>query len=203
MIPPFDMPTRRSWPPRAGNAFVLLWTAGLLWQMILTRLFTAGLAQNSAGYLVSILTLQMVVCVAHAWQAWLLFGRDWRSGVWTLLPMLLFVAPKNFQWVQLTAVLIPCLEAALLAGMRRRSVLWVFAAGAQIAFAVFVGSMLNTLTLGWHAFVPVSLPQLTLPPTSLLWLLTQMAAACVLAFWMPPIPRRFTSASPPPLPPSP
>jgi hypothetical protein len=170
--------------------------------MLLTRMFATSLANSHASYGLTIATLQMVVCAGHAWQAWLLFGRGWRSGVWTLLPLLVLVVPKSFLWVQVAGILIPCVEAALLVGVRQRPWAWVLAAVAQMIFAVLVSLMLNAMTLGWHALVPVSLPQLSLPATSALWLLTQMAAACILAFSMPLSAGETTSASPPRLPPA-
>src|ERR1700754_4298286 len=84
---------QRSWPPREGMQFYLLWMAGIVLELILIR--TVSFTNRAAtlpgtGVPVRVLFAFFAIAVAF-WHAWLLFKPGWRFLAWGLSPLIAYV----------------------------------------------------------------------------------------------------------------
>jgi hypothetical protein len=196
--------SHQPWPPREGRPFFLLWLAGLLVFAVISRAAMFA-ASGSSGPLNAHGKVVFVVfaLALHGWQAWLLFRPGWRRAVWTALPLLSLVAGTNYKFIQMLGIIAPLIETALLAGMRMRAWAWLLAGMGQVLLnalgGAVAGGLVALVTNSPLGRVPgISSPLIYSALFSGIWLLGEIAAAYVLAFWMPPITRADRTDSPPP-----
>lgn len=190
-------------PQRTGRSLFLLWAAGLIAQAVLMRIAVVITSPGMGGLNVhGSIVFVAVAIVSHAWQAWLLFRPGWRFGLWTALPLLGLVMPGNIRWIQMLGIIAPCLETVALANVRLRPWAWLLAGMGQVILSQLGAPLINNLAsgvvnqLGLSIFVSSLIVSGALTG---LWLVGELAAAYVLAWWMPPItPESHTSPPPPP-----
>lgn len=188
----------KPWPPREGKKFFLLWIAGLLAFAVLSR---AGMVAANAGGAFNqhgrVVFLAFAVGL-HAWQAWLLFSGNGRRVLWALMPLISLLAGDNYKLIQLLVVVAPLLQTPLLAGVRLRPWAWLLAGMGQVILTQAGSALINNLA---HSSLSSSVQStffqswVVAGAHSGLWLLGEVAAAYVLACWMPPIVREDRPAS--------
>lgn len=201
LAPMTEPDSPKPWPPREGKKFLLLWLAGLLVFAVLSR---AGMMAANAGGTFNQHGRVVFVVFAlglHAWQAWLLFSGNTRRVLWTAIPLISLLAGDNYRLVPLLGVIAPILETALLARIRLRPWAWLLAGMGQVIVTQLGWMLINNLADSWLPANTRNSPlhlQIIGGANSGLWLLGEVAAAYVLAFWMPPITPGSRTASPPP-----
>jgi hypothetical protein len=192
------------WPPRQGKRFFLLWVAGILVEATLTKLVTfsnqfAGIGSTPGGSQVFVVYLAVFLATG-AWHAWLLFPRGWRLLGWALIPSLVYgfdflITATPIRWAvfyQLLMLLVGSLQCLLLIGVRRRPWLWFLAVAGECLVSLAMNSLISFMGIGVFdrlaSFLPgVSGIQVLSAVFSGAWLLANIGAAAVLAWWMPPL----------------
>jgi len=178
-------------PQRSGRSLFLLWAAGLLVQAVLMRVATFAANSATGGANEHALFLFIGIAIAaHAWQAWLLFRPGWRFALWTALPLMGLVAPDHVKWIEMQSIIAPLVQTALLANVRQRPWAWLLAGMGQVIVGQLGYRLISNLSYSMgsrYISWPIVLDYVVQGGISGLWLLGELAAAAVLAWWMPPV----------------
>jgi hypothetical protein len=196
----FDASTTKdtSWPPERGWPLFIAWMGGVLAVLLLSFVINfAGIAYRpqAAGWNDRVLWV-LPGLAGHAWQAWLLFrGHPIRFGLWTALPLSLFMVPDPVRFMAYQSLLIPIAEAGILRSVRQRAWAWILASMAAIVLssaftfvAYSVGqSLITNLMNGVSAKLGPLASYLQVGLHQGIWLLGEGLCAAILAWKMPPV----------------
>jgi hypothetical protein len=194
-----------SWPPREGVRFFLLWVAGTVAAATLNKLVMFSIQFGAPGSALAGTQVNVVYAAVGvalgAWHAWLLFPFGWRMLAWAVLPLpsygrfyLIASNPSGRLAVFYPALMLlqGFLQFLLLIGVRRRPWLWLIAIIGEGLISSAVGLFITFAGTGvfdrFAALLPgISGMQILSAAISGSWLLGNIAAAAVLAWWMAPL----------------
>lgn len=215
---------RREWPPREGWTFFFLWVGGAIASAIMARILWSVIAfsQGPSGVIGVRWVPVIPGVVLGVWEAWLLFSRrqSFRWAGWIALPLLRAGLPYAFSHPSTVAfstafgfvsILTTVIATALLKGVRMKPWLWLFVQlGGLVVNQLVVAGLLQAagfqaidqlaarlnVSLGIPSALSLSGGSLMSSFLSGVWLGTTILAAWALAWWMPPIRREESAATP-------